>query len=312
MTIAKWLVIVNPNAGAGKCGKDWPLIDKILKKEGFEYDAILTSKRLHAMVIARSGIREGYRKMIIVGGDGTLNETINGIFAQKEIQTTEITLGMIPVGTGNDWARMFRIPPDYHKAVLTIKKEKTFIQDAGKVIFMKKDRKLNRYFINIAGIGFDAMVTLRSNALKEKGKRSPFLYFWNILLGLFGYRYFNAMVDVDGTVYETDIFSMNIGICKYNGGGMMQLPEAVPDDGIFDLTIIKRIRKIEIIRSLPKLYNGKINKHPRVLSCNGKNITIQATRNVMLETDGESLGHTPIQFEIIPRSVKVITGKKTA
>ncbi len=312
MSDKKWLIIVNPNAGAGKCKRDWPGIEKILREELPGFEPVFTNRRFHAMIIARNKINEGFTRIVVVGGDGTLNEVINGLFAQKQYQTTDITLGMIPVGTGNDWSRMFGIPFDYREAARVIKTGNTFVQDAGRVVFTKQNRKLGRYFINIAGIGFDAIVTKRSNELKEQGKNSQVLYFMNIFAKLFGYRHFTASLIIDGTTYQHDIFSMNVGICKYNGGGMLQVPDAVADDGQFDLTIIKKMRKLEVIRSLPKLYNGQIKTHPKVQSFMGKNIIIDSPRSIYLETDGESLGHTPFEFEIIPRSVRIITGKFSA
>ena len=302
-----WVAIVNPNAGGGKCERDWPQIKAIFNRLSVDYTHIETSRRFHAMVITRKLIRQGYKKFIVVGGDGTLNEVINGVFNQNQVMTQDITIGMIPVGTGNDWARMFSIPTDYEEAVKTLLKEKTFIQDVGRVLFNSNEKEARRYFINIAGIGFDAMVTRKSNKLKDSGRSSKLLYFWNIFIGLFGYRHFHASVNVDGELCNYDIFSMNIGICKYSGGGMKQVPEAIADDGIFDLTIIKRIGKFDVIRSLPKLYNGKIIHHPKVDSLNGKIIRIESPRNIFLETDGESLGHTPFEFTIIPRSIKVVT-----
>ena len=280
--------------------------------EGFQFEAEITQKRFHAMIIARKRILEGYRKIMVVGGDGTLNEVINGIFAQSLVPTHDILLGMIPVGTGNDWARMFGISSDYREAIELIKTNNTFLQDAGKVSFMNRGRQFKRYFVNIAGIGFDAMVASKTNRLKEKGKSHPLLYLWNIFMGLFSYKYFNASLNIDGVNSTYSIFSMNVGICKYSGGGMMQVPTAIPDDGRFDLTIIKKIGKIGVLKSLPMLYNGTIHKHPKVSTLNGKNIRIESKNEVYLETDGESLGHTPLEFEIIPASIKVITGRRSA
>jgi diacylglycerol kinase family enzyme len=104
-------------AGGGKTKKDWPFIAKALQKEGISYEPCFTDRRLHASIIARNKIKEGYSKIIVVGGDGTMNEVINGVFAQKRIDTTEVMLGMISVGTGNDWARTFNIPSDYEGAI---------------------------------------------------------------------------------------------------------------------------------------------------------------------------------------------------
>ena len=172
-----WLTIVNITAGGGKAGKDWIKIRELLKKHELEYVPEFTDRRLHAMVIARRKIEEGFNRIIVVGGDGTMNEVINGIFAQKRLKTTEVMLGMISVGTGNDWARMFNIPNDYEKAILTIKNQKTFIQDAGLVTYKRNDRTWQRYFMNIAGMGFGARVVAKTNKLKAKGKSSPSSYF---------------------------------------------------------------------------------------------------------------------------------------
>lgn len=303
----KWIVIVNPNAGGGKCGRDWPKIEELLLKTKLDFESILTERKLHAMVLSRKFIQQGHKNFIVVGGDGTLHEVINGIFSQEGIKTTEITLGVIPVGTGNDWSRMFGIPRQYKEAIQTLITGNTFIQDIGRVLYNHNDKKIQRYFLNIAGMGFDAMIAQKSNDLKEKGKSGKLLYFWNILIGLFGYKYFPASVNVDGEISECDIFSMNIGICKFSGGGMKQVPNAIADDGIFDLTIIKKIGRFNVIKSLPMLYNGKIIKHPKVMTLNGKKIKVESDMKVFLETDGESLGHSPFEFDIIPRSLTVIT-----
>jgi len=161
MNKSNWITIVNCTAGGGKTGRDWPLIQSLLRKHGIGFEPFLTSRRLHASVIARNKIQEGYSKIIVVGGDGTMNEVINGVFAQNRIHTTEVMLGMISVGTGNDWARMFKIPADYEQAVLTIKKQKTFIQDAGMVKYLKNGKEWKRYFVNIAGTGLACCVTGR-------------------------------------------------------------------------------------------------------------------------------------------------------
>lgn len=307
-----WLVIVNPNAGAGKCWLDWPKIESILNSFGFKYQHEFTLKKLHAIVLTRKFINLGYRKIIVVGGDGTMNEVINGIFLQKRFETTDIILGMIPVGTGNDWGRMFGISHNYQEAIQTILASKTFIQDAGKVIFRNKERTLHRYFVNIAGLGFDAMVVKKTNRLKDSGKSNPFIYKYNILTSLFSFKSPRATIEVDGKSVTNRVFSVSVGICKFNGGGMMPLPDAKADDGLFDLTVIKKIARWDVIRSMKRLYDGTIVTHPKVDTYQGKSIRISSNTNIFLETDGESLGHTPMDFEIIPRSICVLSAKETA
>lgn len=309
-TDKRLLVIVNPNAGRCKGRKDWNKISELLNNKGFNYKPIFTQRRHHAIEITKKNIKQGYRKIIVVGGDGTMNEVVNGVFGQNEIPVSDITLGMITVGTGNDWGRMFNIPLNYAEAISTIKDGNTFMQDAGKVRYFRGDKKEDRYFINIAGLGFDALVVEKANKQKDEGRKGVLLYLWNILSNLFYYKYSVTEITVDDKHIKNETFTISLGIGRYTGGGMMQTPNAIPDDGLFDLTVIKKMRKGEIIRSLKKLYDGSILSHPKVESYTGKKITINSKPEINLEVDGESLGHSPIEFEIVPKSVQVIKGSK--
>jgi YegS/Rv2252/BmrU family lipid kinase len=307
-----WIAIVNKAAGGGKTERDWPRIESLLTKHGFRFETFFTSKRLHASIIARRKIKEGYSKIIVVGGDGTMNEVINGLFSQGTVQTTEVMLGMVSVGTGNDWARMFNIPSDYEQAVLTIKEQKTFIQDAGLVHYRKNGKEWKRYFINIAGMGFGARVVERSNRMKDRGKSGAFLYFYNIFTSLMRYKAQQAEIEIDGKTYDRKIFSMNVGICKYNGGGMIQVPHAVADDGLYSITLIKKMGKLNVLANVKRLYNGSIVEHSRVETYTAQSVSIAGSSGLQIETDGETLGHGPIRFQIIPRSVRVISGGLSA
>ena len=305
----KWLIIVNPNAGARKGGKDWPKISQYLNEADLSHICVLTEHRDHANRITTEFIEKGYRNIAVVGGDGTMNEVVNGIFSQQVVPSQDITLGMIPVGTGNDWSRMFGIPFEYKGAIEILKKGNTFLQDVGKIHYFKKEQPQVRYFMNIAGMGYDALVAKKANMLKEKGKGGPLSYFYFIFTGLFQYKFIDAVIEIDDQqVFKGEIFSMNVGICKYSGGGMMQVPFAIPDDGILDVTLIKKASKFVVIRHARKLYDGSLVNLPIVDTFRGKIIRIRATERIYLEADGESLGHTPFVYEILPRSLKVIVG----
>ena len=312
MKKSNWIAIINQAAGGGKTRKDWPAIEALLLKEGIRFEPFFTDRRLHATIIARNKIKEGYSKIIVVGGDGTMNEVINGVFAQERLHTTEVMLGMISVGTGNDWAKTFNIPVDYEGAVRTIKEQRTFIQDAGLVTYRKNEKAWNRYFINIAGMGFGARVVERSNRMKDKGKSGPFLYFYNIFLSLLSYKSKKAAIEIDGTTYNRKVFSLNVGIGKYNGGGMIQLPHAIADDGLYSITLIKKIGKLNVLANVNRLYNGSIVNHSKVETYTAKTVQIDGSTPLHLETDGETLGHGPVSFQIIPRSVRVISGELSA
>ncbi|MCD4769451.1 MAG: diacylglycerol kinase family lipid kinase, partial [Bacteroidales bacterium] len=183
---------------------------------------------------------------------------------------------------------------------------KIFLQDTGIVSYYSGTDIMQSYFVNIAGLGFDALVVRRTNRQKEKGRSGKSVYYWNLLRSLFSYHYTKTDIVIDGLRIKNDTFSISLGIGKYSGGGMMQTPNAVPDDGLFDITIIKNMRKGEIIRSIKKLYDGTILDHPKIEAYTGKNIKIDSDPLIHVEADGESLGHSPIEFNIKPESIRVI------
>jgi YegS/Rv2252/BmrU family lipid kinase len=307
----RWLVIVNPNAGKRKGEKDWPEISKLITEAGIDYVHEITAHRDHAIFLAESYIEKGFRKIIVIGGDGTMNEVVNGIFRQKSCPTTDVTVGMIMVGTGNDWGRMYHLNENYIKAIDTIKKRRLFVQDAGLVTYQDGSGEKQRYFMNSGGMGYDALVVQMTNRAKDKGQGGPLSYLLNLLKGLFKYHHTYLNIEVDGnSVYKGRVFSMSVGICKFSGGGMMQLPFAVPDDGLLDVTIFNKVTKFTVIRHISKLYSGHFTHLPFVQTHQGNIVTIESTTQEpsFLETDGESLGHTPFSFRIIPKSIKVIRG----
>ena len=129
----RWYAIINPQAGSGKGKSDWPQIESLLKISGIEFDFVFTTHKYHSVELTVNAINQGYKKLIAIGGDGTLNEIVNGVFIQKRFPTTEIAIGVIAVGTGNDWSRMYKIHETYEGKVAALKEGKLFLQDVGKV-----------------------------------------------------------------------------------------------------------------------------------------------------------------------------------
>lgn len=310
----KWLVVVNPKAGSGKCEKDWPQIRDLLVQGGFSFISVLTERPFHAIEITRNMVNDlGFTKIIAVGGDGTLNEVVNGIFQQTRFATTDIMLGMITVGTGNDWGRMYKFPLKYEKAIRILSKQRTFLQDVGKVKYRHDTEDKSRYFINMAGMGYDALVAKKTNDMKALGKGGVMAYLYNLIAGLFQYQNVQLSIIVDGSEVVNDkVFSMNIGICRFNGGGMMQVPGAIPDDGLFDITVIRKTTKWRIVKNIKNLYDGSFIKLPEVDTFRGKTVSITSTprHSILIETDGESLGVSPLDFSIVPRAIRLIVRKK--
>ena len=217
---------------------------------------------------------------------------------------------MIPVGTGNDWGRMFGIPLDYEKAIKIIRENKLMVHDVGLVSFYDGKIKKDRYFINIAGLGFESVVVRRTNIQKDKGHSGKLIYFYNLLMSLLSYKNTKAEIIIDGEKINADVFSLNVGNGRYCGGGMRQTPDALPDDGLLDVTIINGMGKFEIIRNLKILYDGTILSHPKIDGYKCKNIKVSSDSIIYTEADGESLGHTPVEFSIIPASINIVYGTK--
>ncbi len=306
----EWYAIVNPNAGNGKGQKDWERISGLFVKENIPVTAIFTKSKGDAINLAKEAIESGFRKIITVGGDGTLNEIVNGIFLQTACPATDISIGMIPVGTGNDWGRMFGIPLVYEGAVKVIRDNKVLSHDIGTITYFSGDELKKRYFINIAGIGFEALVVKKTNKQKDKGRSSNAIYFFNLLSSLISFTKTNADIIIDGKRNKCKIFSVNVGNGRYCGGGMRQTPDARPDDGLLDITVIKEMGRIEIIRNLKILYDGTILSHPKVDGYRSNNLRVETESLLFAEADGESLGHTPVEFGIIPSAVNIVYGTK--
>ena len=307
----EYLVIVNPNAGKGKGIKDWERISRLFKKDDIPFISELTRERGHGIELVRNGIDNGFRKIISVGGDGTLNEVVNGAFLQNSCKPEEITIGMIPVGTGNDWGRMFGIPLMYEGSIKVIKENKVMLHDVGVINYHIGNEKETRYFINIAGLGFEAAVVKKTNAQKQKCRSKKTLYFMSLLTSLAFYKNKRADIIIDGTSTSCKVFSINVGNGRYCGGGMRQTPDALPDDGQLDITVVKSMGKLEIIRNLQMLYDGTILSHPKVDGYRSNNLKVLSDSALYAEADGESLGHTPVDFSIIPSGIKIIYGTKT-
>ncbi|MFA8451346.1 MAG: diacylglycerol kinase family protein [Bacteroidales bacterium] len=304
----KYFVIINPNSGGRRGEKIWGKIHQILQSKNIDFDFALTNSRGHAVEISCNAIYNGFRHFIVLGGDGTLNEVVNGVFSQSECSPNSISLGVIPVGTGNDWRRMYGISKDPVKALKVILKNNTILQDVGLVSYNHKGIEKDRFFINGAGLGYDALVTRRSNLCKERGFQGKWVYWLQIIGSVFKHKSNRIRLTVNGElVLQARVYTISVGICKYSGGGIPQVPNAISDDGLFDIMVLKRINILKAIGCLPQLFNGTFVKLNEVKTFRAKEISIKSDdrQSIYLETDGESLGHSPCLFKVIKRSIKM-------
>lgn len=307
----RWFVIVNPVAGSGRGLIDFPQISKLLRNDDIRHDAVFTEHKHHATELTVTAANQGYRRIIVIGGDGTLNEVVNGLFIQKAVEPREILLAVIAVGTGNDWVRTFGIPQHYSEAIRAIREGRSFLQDVGTVTYTESHYTQTRYMANVAGLGFDAYVISTFNHLKMKGYKGGWMYLYSILKSYFRYKSSGARIWVDDEVVFNDLmFSLAIGICKYNGGGVQQLPNALADDGLLDLTIIRPVHWWHIVFRLKKLFNGDIYQIGHVIHAQGRKVKIEAAPLIQLEADGELMGGTPVEVNIRQRAIRVVVTRE--
>ncbi|MBR5807908.1 MAG: diacylglycerol kinase family lipid kinase [Alistipes sp.] len=307
----RWFVIVNPISGGGKGLTDFPKISHLLRESGIEHDPVFTEHRYHATELSVEAANRGYRKLIVVGGDGTLNEVVNGLFIQKQCQPKDILLAVIAVGTGNDWVRTFGIPRNYSAVVRAIKEGHSYLQDVGKVTYTESKVQQTRYMANVAGLGFDAYVIKIFNHLKLKGYKGKWLYIYSLLKGYFTAKPAGVTIEVDGKViYNRLLLSLAVGICRYNGGGIQQLPRAVANDGLLDLTIIRPVHWWHVVFRAKRLFNGDIYSIGHIHHAQGKEVKITSAPPIPVETDGELQGVSPVSISVVQQAIRCVVTKE--
>lgn len=307
----KWLVVLNPNAGGGQAINEWPSIQEELINQAFDFEMVQTSFPGHAIELTMIKIGEGFRKIIAIGGDGTLHEVVNGIMQQTSAPATEILLAMISMGTGNDWIKTHQISNNYKVAIQQIKSGNTILQDVGKIIYIEEGKThQTRFFINSVGIGFDARVVKNILPKKLSGKSKKSDYINGLIKSLFSHKNVESLIYLDNEIIDTKIYNLTIGVCQYKGGGFKLLPHAVPDDGMLDVTLACKISKRKLLVSLPKIFGGKVEKIKYFNFYQVRDMKLDIAGPICTEADGEYLGSFPLQVSVIPNQLRLISAYK--
>lgn len=300
-----WFVIVNPVSGGKKGPRTWHTAQRFLKAAGIPCREAFTHYRGHALELAEAAAGEGYRHFLIIGGDGTANEVLNGLL-RSAVPLQACTLAMISAGTGNDWVRSTGRLTDIRRIGTLLLRNETFVQDIGILDYLKEGKPARDYFVNIAGIGFDGYVARKIYFGSRMLAGTKLQYWIAILKSLLFCRHAEMQVSVEGKTRQLKTLSIAAGIGKYNGGGLMQLPNAVYDDGLLDMTVITSMSKFKMLRSLPKLSNGSFLRMREVLALRSASFGITADPPAYVEADGEYLGTTPATIGIMPRALRLI------
>lgn len=300
-------VIVNPAAASWAVERRWPQVRDLLRDRGAKFQAELTEAPCHATELARQALAEGYRLIVAVGGDGTVNEVINGLVVEGKVDP-EITLGILPLGVGTDFVRTLGIPRDYKDACRCLMTGRKCTIDLGQMTCIHEGREVNRYFINAAGLGFDAEVANLTNRLsKVKALGGTIPYVISLLITLIHYQNKDVEIYIDGRNLETRANLVMVCNGQYLAGGMHAAPHASLDDGAFDVILVGDFGKLEFIATVPKVYSGTHLTHPKVDEYRGvKEVRVEAQERMFIQAEGESMGEAPVTFRIIPQALKVL------
>ncbi|MEW6335163.1 MAG: diacylglycerol kinase family protein [Thermodesulfobacteriota bacterium] len=310
MSYQQTLFVVNPHAGNGSTGKEWPRISNIAWNLLGPYETCLTAGPGDATRITREHLFRGFDRVICVGGDGTLNEVVNGFLDENTPFRKDAVLGFLPNGTGCDFSRTIPIPANLEASLETILEDHIQTIDVGHIRYLDhQGNTCNRYFHNIASFGLGGEVVDRVNRTSKAF--GPFLTFiWGTLASLFAYNNKRVSLRVDGGQEQTvDVLNIAIANGRYHGGGMLVAPHASTDDGLFHVTVIGAMGLPLVLWHLPKLYLGGIERVRQVRMQTGRKVVATSGQRVLLDMDGEQPGTLPAELSIVPGAIRMIMKK---
>jgi YegS/Rv2252/BmrU family lipid kinase len=299
-------VIVNPRSRNGATGRRWEVIAPGLHRALGPFDVEFTRAPRDAERIAREGVRAGIERVIVGGGDGTVNEVVSGLLAAELGGYAE--LGVLPLGTGGDLARSLGIPRGLEGAIELLAAGKSRQIDAGRITYLDTaSRNASAYFVNVASLGISGLIDqLVNRATKRFGGGVSFLI--GTIKAIARHRSQHVTLRVDGeVVHDAPLVLAAAANGRYFGGGMHISPEARLDDGLFDVVIVPDVSKRVLLSKLPLIYSGKHLDDPVCRFLRGRVIEAEAAPGtVLLDIDGESLGALPARVDVVPRALSVI------
>jgi diacylglycerol kinase (ATP) len=291
---------VNPAAAGGTTGRRWPEIAHRAAALGLVGDALISEEPGQLSALAEEAVQGGATRVVVVGGDGSVHEVVNGV-----AEADDVEVAVIPRGTGFDFARTFGITRDVDAAVDTALNGAVREIDLGLASYRSWAGAESRaYFANVGSAGISGAIAKRANETTKAlgGKAS---YYWATFAVFFGWQTGEMRVSVDDEIRGGRMIDLMVANGRYLGGGMMMCPEAEPDDGLFDVMLIGDVTKRDLLFVLPKTYRGKHLPHPRLEVLRGRVVTVDADEPLPIELDGEQPGTTPARFEVVPRALRL-------
>jgi diacylglycerol kinase (ATP) len=297
--ISDTVFLVNPASDGGGTGKRWPELAHRANHLGLHGETLFSERPGHLIELARGAVDGGAKLVVAVGGDGTLNEVVNGVAGR------DVDLATIPLGTGMDFVRTYGIPTSFQEAVRVALHGEPRTIDAGRVRYRTwAGDEAERWFANVGSVGMSGAVAQRVNGMsKALGGRATFFY--ALTRVFFEWQNTDVTVKLDHAERRGRMHDVVVANGVWHGGGMMLAPDARPDDGLFDVVLIGDIGKADFLTTAPKIYKGKHVAHPKVEVVRSARVEVDAAEQLPIEVEGEQVGTTPAVFEIVPRALRV-------
>lgn len=300
----RWFAVVNPQSANGNTLKRWPAYLKRLEEEGYLIRYEYTTGPRDATHMTQRILLEGYSHIMVVGGDGTMNEVVNGFFFRGQVINPDAELALFSHGTGGDLIRTLKVPKGIDGFLTILNQRRKRRIDVGEVFFKNHHgQSENRYFINVADVGLGGETVARVNQQsKWLGGKLSFLI--GSVITILRYRNKLMRCEIDGMlISEGRQNSIMVANGRFIGGGMMIAPHAELDDGLFDIVCIGDFSTITLLRHLSKLYRGAHLVIPGVVVYRGRSVVITSNEKVLLDIDGEQPGRAPISFTLHPKTL---------
>ena len=297
--------IVNPSAGGGSCAAEWRKLLHTRITLFPDHDISYTKAPREATTLAVEALQNGFQKIIAAGGDGTLNEIVNG-FLDKDNKplNPSACLGMLSLGTGKDFPRNLGYPESAEEILKLLSCDRTKKIDIGKIQFQNGGVK-TKYFINVASFGCSSEVVKKSLKMKKYFKKSSYIQTAGWVFLTAKPKTFTIKTEDN---QEREFLSYNIFVSNgfSSGGNMRWSPQAKIDDGLFDITVLEKLPKWKLPLLVPKIYNGTLIHEKEVEVFRAKKIFVEASSDTEIEVDGELLGKLPASFEVLPKAVNFL------
>jgi len=304
----KTFLVVNPRSAGGHTGKRWAELSARVNRSIGEFGHEFTAGAMDAARIARKAIDGGYECVVAVGGDGTINEVVNGFFREGKAINPNAALGVIPRGTGGDFRRAFGWDLELDSALARLSSDKTELFDVGLAEYINAQGKPEqRYFANIASVGVSAVVANEVNA-SSKALGGNMSFVWGTVKGMFRFEPPTVRVRADGgEPQEVPINMVAVANGRYFGSGMCVAPDAITHDGLFDVTIWSGYTLSDFIFKSKGIYSGEhvTWKGTRRLQCRTFHVESADGRDVLIEVDGEVPGRLPAKMTLLPGAIRL-------